>query len=349
MWRKRGWLFALAGLIAVVPAVVAAFVRVPYFLLSPGEARGVGQLIKVDDPQVTVYDPKGAILFTTVSLTGNVNVYEALRGWLDDEIEVVPEERITGGQPRDEVRKINIQAMDDSKLTATKIALERLGYRVGFDGKGAQVTEVVAGSPADGHLQVADVIVAVDGETIALHDQAVAKVRQHKAGDTITLRVRRGDAEQDVSLTAADAGDAEHSARIGVLLQTFEATYKFPVSVSIDTGQVGGPSAGLAFTLALIDELSPGELTGGRPVAVTGTIDNEGKVGLVGGVAQKTLTARKAGAAAFLVPPKEEVEARAYAGKKMRIVPVKNLKEALAALEDLGGSGVALPSSPPGS
>lgn len=346
MWRKRGWLFALAAAMAVIPAVAAMFVRVPYYLISPGEARGVAQLIKVDDPQVQVFVPEGDILYTTVSLTGNVNVYEALRGWLDDEIEVVPEERITGGQPREEVRQINIQAMDDSKLTATKVALERLGYRVGVDGKGAQVTQVQPGSPAEGNLEVADIIVAVDGEPIALHDQAVAKVRQHRAGDTITLRVRRGDAERDVTLKAADAGDG--MARIGVVLQTFEASFKFPVSISIDTGQVGGPSAGLAFTLALLDELTPGELTGGRPVAVTGTIDNDGAVGLVGGVAQKTVTARQAGAAAFLVPPDEAAEARPYAGK-MRIVPVANLEEALAALEDLGGSGVALPSGAPGS
>jgi PDZ domain-containing protein len=346
MWRRRGWLFALAGLIVVVPPVLAAFVRVPYFLLSPGEARGVAQLIKVDDPQVTVYDPEGAILFTTVSLTGNVNVYEALRGWLDDDIEVVPEESITGGEPRDKVRQINIQAMDDSKLTATKVALERLGYRVGLDGKGAQVIQVQEGSPAEGHFEVGDVIVAVDGEAVSLHGQAVDKVKRHRPGDTINLRFRRGDAEQDVSLVAAATQDG--MARIGVVLQTFEATYKFPVSVSIDTGRVGGPSAGLAFTLALIDELSPGELTGGRSVAVTGTIDNDGNVGLVGGVAQKTVTARKAGAAAFLVPPKEEAEAKQYAGK-MRILPVATLEDALTALEGLGGSGVALPSAPPGS
>lgn len=348
MWRRRGWLFTLAGVLAVVPAFIAAFVRMPYFLLSPGEARGVAQLITVDDPQVTVYDPEGAILFTTVSLTGDVNVYEALRGWLDDEIEVVPEERITGGQPREEVRQINIQAMDDSKLTATKVALERLGYRVGLDGKGALVTKVQPGSPAEGAFEIGDVILAIDGEAVTLHDQAVAKVRQHKAGDTITLHIRRGGAEEDVAVTAGDAGDEAHSALIGVVLATFEATYKFPVSVAIDTGNVGGPSAGLAFTLALIDELSPGELTGGGLVAVTGTINGEGDVGLVGGVAQKTVTARRAGAVAFLVPPAEAELAEAFAGK-MRIVPVATLDEALAALEDLGGSGIALPTSPPGS
>ncbi|MGH8993243.1 MAG: YlbL family protein [Acidimicrobiia bacterium] len=330
----------------VVPAIIFAFIRVPYFLLAPGEARGVAQLIKVDDPQVTVYDPEGAILFTTVSLTGNVNVYEALRGWLDDEIEVVPEERITGGQPREEVREINIQAMDLSKLTATKVALERLGYRVGLDGKGAAVIQIQPDSPAAAQFEVGDVILAVDGQAVALHEDAVNRVRQHKAGDTVNLRFRRGETEHEVAVTAADAGDG--SARIGIVLETYQISYKFPVSVSIDTGNVGGPSAGLAFTLALIDELSPGELTGGRAVAVTGTINKEGDVGLVGGVAQKTVTARRAGAIAFLVPPDEAAEAKTYAGK-MRIVPVATLDEALAALEDLGGSGLALPSTPPGS
>jgi PDZ domain-containing protein len=134
-------------------------------------------------------------------------------------------------------------------------------------------------------------------------------------------------------------------ARIGVVLQTADLRYDFPVDVTIETGLVGGPSAGLAFSLALIDELTPGELTGGQPVAVTGTIDAEGAVGVVGGVTQKTVTAKRAGAAAFLVPPEEEAEAKAHAGK-MRIIPIRSLDEALAALEQLGGSGVALPTAP---
>ncbi len=328
----------------LVPVVVAAFVRVPYYLISPGEARPVAQLIQVKDGQAQVYDPEGDILFTTVSLAGDVNVFEALRGWLDDEVDVVPERQITGGAPRKEVRQLNIQAMDTSKLTATKVALERLGYRVTVDGKGAFVTDVKAGDPADQRLAPGDVITAVDGQPVSLHDQVVALVRQHKPGETIAVHFRRGDQEQDVELQAADAGDGQ--ARIGVVLQTFELQYRFPVEVTIDTGLVGGPSAGLAFTLALIDELSPGELTGGRQVAVTGTIDSLGGVGVVGGVAQKTVTARNAGAAAFLVPPEEEEEAKTHAGK-MKIVAVRTLEEALAALETLGGSGVALPNIQP--
>jgi PDZ domain-containing protein len=294
----------------------------------------------VKGEQAQVFEPKGKILFTTVSLAGNVNVYEALLGWLDDDVQVIDEEQITGGASRQEVRQLNIQAMVDSKLTATKVALERLGYRVAVSGDGALVTLVSPQTPAEGRLQVGDVITAVDGEAVTLHDQVVTKVRQRRPGDPVDVRFKRNGADQNVRLTTATGPEGQ--ALIGVQLQTNDLRYDFPVDVNIETGLVGGPSAGLAFTLALIDDLSPGELTGGRPVAVTGTIDSEGQVGQVGGVAQKTVTARRAGAAAFLVPPQEAKEARAHAGK-MRIIPVNTLDEALAALEKLGGSGVALP------
>ncbi|HEU5449419.1 MAG TPA: hypothetical protein VFW57_10435, partial [Acidimicrobiia bacterium] len=141
-----------------MPVLAGVFIRVPYYLISPGEARGVAELIKVKGDNVKVFPPKGKILFTTVSLAGEVNVFRALAGWIDDEVEVIPEERITGGAPRQDVRRQNIQAMADSKLTAIKVALERLGYRVTVNGDGALVTDVKAGDPADGQLQVGDVI-----------------------------------------------------------------------------------------------------------------------------------------------------------------------------------------------
>ena len=333
-------LLGLAAVLLFIPLAAGAVVKVPYYLISPGEARGVAELIKVKGEQARVYEPKGKILFTTVSLAGNVNVYEALLGWLDDDVQVIDEEQITGGASRQEVRQLNIQAMVDSKLTATKVALERLGYRVAVTGDGALVTLVSPQTPAEGALQVGDVITAVDGEGVTLHDQVVTRVRQRRPGDQVDIRFRRNGTDQDVRLTTATGGEGQPL--IGVQLQTNDLRYDFPVDVNIETGLVGGPSAGLAFTLALLDDLSPGELTGGRSVAVTGTIDADGQVGLVGGVAQKTVTARRAGAAAFLVPPQEAKEARAHAGK-MRIIPVSTLDEALVALEKLGGSGVALP------
>jgi PDZ domain-containing protein len=282
--------------------------------------------------------------FTTVSLVGGVNVYQALGGWLNREVKLVPAREMTSGAPQGKVREQNIQAMVDSKFTATKVALDRLGYRVSVTGDGALVAMVKPGDPADGKLRTGDVITSVDGETVTRHDEVVSKVRQHHPGDVLRIGFRRNGADQATTLKAADAGNGQ--AIIGVELQTDNLKYNFPFEVSIDTGLIGGPSAGLAFALALIDDLAGGELTGGRDVAVTGTIDDAGNVGEVGGAAQKAITAKRAGAVAFLAPPAEEKEAREFAGK-MRIIPVRSLNDALNALHQLGGTEVAQPDTPP--
>jgi PDZ domain-containing protein len=136
-----------------------------------------------------------------------------------------------------------------------------------------------------------------------------------------------------VATRATPDGPNEGQAQIGV----FSAPeYDFPVDVQIDTGDVGGPSAGLAFTLTILDELSPGDLTGGDEIAVTGTIESDGTVGPIGGVAQKAVAARRAGARLFIVPRAEAAVARSHADG-MRVAAVRDLDDALAALERSGG------------
>ncbi len=164
-----------------------------------------------------------------------------------------------------------------SKTAATKVALERLGYKVPAAGDGAQVVQVAPKGPADGVLQVGDVITAVDGAPVKFDDESVTAVHHHKPGDVITFTINRGGQSETVPVHAGD--DGHGVARIGVALQTKNLRYDFPVQVAIDTGKVAGPSAGLAFTLALLDDLDPGDLTGGKRVAVTGTIDINGAVG----------------------------------------------------------------------
>jgi PDZ domain-containing protein len=312
---------------------VGALVRLPYYVLSPGEATPVEPLIHVQGAQSYRHD--GTILFTTVSLAGDINVYSYIHGKLTSTDDVVSREAITGGTPTKQYNAENVQAMTDSKTAATVVALERLGYQVPAKGDGALVVDVAAKGPADGKLQTGDVITAVDGTAITLDDQLVAAVHGHKAGDVITFAVARGGQTLTVPVHSAD--DGKGAAKIGVALQTKNLHYDFPVQVSIDTGKVAGPSAGLAFTLAILDDLTAGNITGGKKVAVTGTIDVHGTVGPVGGVVQKTAAARKAGAVAFLVPPDEEKDAKAHAGP-MKIMVVKTVDDALAALKQLGGS-----------
>ena len=323
-----------------VIVIGAGIVRLPYYVLSPGSATAVEPLIKVAGAQN--YQHPGRILFTTVSLAGDVNAYALLHGWLSTTDDVVSRKAITGGTPTKQYNAENIQAMTDSKTAATKVALERLGYTVPARGDGAQVVQVIPQGAADGLLKVGDVITAVVGVAVHFDEQSVNAVHAHKPGDVITFTVTRDGATTSVAVKAGD--DGKGVAKVGVALQTMNLRFDFPVQVTIDTGKVAGPSAGLAFTLALLDDLAPGDITGGKKVAVTGTIDIDGKVGPVGGVAQKTAAARRAGAIAFLVPPDEERDARKHAGK-MQIIVVKTLDDAVAALQRLGGVPLPTPST----
>ena len=135
------------------------------------------------------------------------------------------------------------------------------------------------------------------------------------------------------------AGRSGRSAFLGITIQTLN-TWRFPLDVRINTQSVGGPSAGLAFTLALVNALSPGDVTGGRPVAVTGTINEDGTVGQVGGIPQKAITAQRSGAVALLVPSGQEQAARAQA-PGLRVIAVRTVDDTLAALHQLGGVPVA--------
>jgi len=326
--------------LVAVALLAGQLIKLPYYVLSPGDATAVGPLVKVDG--APSYHHPGAVLFTTVALLGDANLFTVVRGWLSRDDDVVPRRDITGGTPAKTYEQENVQAMTDSKLSATKVALERLGYPVTAHGDGVVVLQVTPHGAADGKLQTGDVITAVDGMPVTLAEQLVSAVQRHKPGDTVAFTVGRNGGTQPVGVQAGD--DGKGKPRIGIGLQTKNLQYDSPVKVAIDTGRVGGPSAGLAFTLALIDDLSAGDLTGGRKVAVTGTIDDQGRVGPVGGAAQKAVTARRAGAIAFLVPPDEEKAAKSHAGK-MRIITVRTLDDALAALKQLGGSGPPPPSS----
>ena len=347
------WLVAFLSLLLLV-AIGAAFVRLPYYAISPGSARQIDALLKVDAPG-QAYPPEGDILLTTVSLGPVRNIYDALSGWLDEAVDVVPEEEILGtAESRREYNQQNVQAMTDSKETAEFIALRHLGYPVSVSGEGALVLGVVPGTGAASALSPGDVVVAVDGAPVRLADDLVTVVRQRKVGDTVTLQVRRSDAgdapprELKVPLSARDDG----TPLLGITQQTWKQQFSFPFRVQIESGEIGGPSAGLAFTLAILDVLTPGELTGGVPIAATGTIDIDGRIGPVGGVAQKTVAVKRAGAKVFLVPPEEYEQARARAGDGLRVEQVATLEDALRVLSSMEGSNalaLGRPGAPPAS
>lgn len=330
---------AALGLIGLAGTVI----RVPYVIIAPGDATPVGPTITVTGART--YPHRDDVLFVTVSIygaSGRPTLWRYLAARTDPDTEVLREDRYLGGQNRRTVRRDAVRDMVLSQQEATTAALRRLGYRVEARGKGARVLDVVPGSPAARRLRRGDVIVSLDGRPVRLNSELGPAIRSRPAGTVFRLGIRRGEGSVEVLVRSAvaPAGDLRGRPYLGILTETVDPGFDLPFEVRIDPGDVSGPSAGLAFALTLIDKLSPGDLTGGRVVAVTGTVGADGRVGEVGGVAQKAVAARRAGAALFLVPAAEVAQARAEAGAGMRVVGVRTLDDALDALRRAGGAQV---------
>jgi PDZ domain-containing protein len=335
--RLRLVWWVLGPMLVVVAALTAtaAIVHAPYIMFAPGSATSAEPLISV--PKGQGFDSKGEVLFTTVSVI-RPTYLETLKGWLDGDVDVFPRKLYYGDSSDAENQAQNIQEMDDSKVVAATVALERLGYQV--KGTGVTLVGVDAGTPASKVLKAGDVVVAIDGTPVTDTDGLVAIIGKRHPGDTIEVTVERKPpgkgsrperVTKEVTLGRRPGTDQPV---IGVLIQT---RVDLPVDVTIDSGDVGGPSAGLAWTLGLLDRLTAGSLTGGHRVAVTGEILEGGKVGEVGGVGQKAVAARQEGATLFLVPASEAARARANAGS-MQVVGVHDVDDALDALADIGGN-----------
>jgi PDZ domain-containing protein len=331
-------LLALTLVLATVGAAVG-FVRLPYDSVAPGESQALNGLVSVVGHPA--YPPRGPMLSTTVAVHTRVNPYEAFTGWVDPNVDVVEAQQLRGGLPDDEFEQLNQQAMSDSKTTAQVLALRHLGFS--DLNAGARILRVEPGYPASEQLRAGDVIVAVDGQPVSTSDDAVTGLGRHRPGDTVRLSLRSDDRSVRELEVRLGGGEGERAV-LGVRLTN---EVKLPFEIRIESGEVVGPSAGLAYALEVLDVLTPGELTGGIPVAATGDLRPDGTVQPVGGVGQKAVSAARAGARVFLVPRQNLQVARAHAPRGLRVRPVGSFAEALEALSSLEGSN-ALALSRPG-
>ena len=345
--RRRRWLIALA--IVVVVLGIAYLVGQRYtsdlYALAPGSAPPARDYITVKPP-TPVHVHKGKILLVTVS-ERTVGPIDYLLDKTNPDIQIVQIKKLTGNSKPSQLNLQNQVDMQDSTQTAAIVALQRLGYNFPITSLGVEVESVEVKTPADGHLQPGDVITALDGTATTTSTALVTAIRSHQPGDTVRLSVQSGTGTRTESLVLAPSPPSQGSphAIIGVSTKT-KVKADLPIDVTINAGSIGGPSAGLAFTLALINELSSSDLTGGQVIAATGTIEPDGTVGDVGGVTQKTAAVRKAHGIAFLVPPGEYQEAVRHAGSHLKVIKVTTLGDALAALGSLGGDLSALGPAP---
>ncbi|TCB97729.1 PDZ domain-containing protein [Micromonospora zingiberis] len=323
----------LGALLTALLSIGVLGAPVPYVVLGPGPTVDtLGQEDGKQVIQVTGRDTStsaGQLRLTTVGVQPSVKLRAAIQGWLADDQAVVPRELVyPPGESREQVEQRNAEDFQVSQTSAETAALRKLGYEVQVVVKG-----VSADGPAAGVLQEGDVITSVDGETVPLASRLTELIRAKPAGTALRIGYTRDGAADTATITSREI---DGRPRIGVDIGQQQP---HPFTLSIDLKDIGGPSAGLMFALGIIDKLTPEDLTGGRVIAGTGTIDDAGQVGPIGGIPQKLVGAKRAGATAFLVPAANCAEAVRNRQPDLPLVKVGTLDEALAALETMRAGG----------
>ena len=323
MTRSNRW---AAWLPAVALAVILYLVPVPFYVIRPGPARDVIPLIHIRGH--ATHPTNGHFLLTAVLLDRS-NVYDAVQGWLSEQDTVVPEEDVLlPGETPEQEREVARSEMDTSKIDAAIVALTNYADYPKRHGPGVLVEQVVGGTPADGKLFAGDVITAVEGHRVDSPEALGRQIDRIGMGGAGRFTVRAAGKTRYPQIMPGRVRGVDGPA-IGVTV-----VHNFPFDVSISSGDIGGPSAGLMWTLGLIDLLTPGELTKGRTIAGTGQILSNGSVESVGGVEQKVAAAERAGASVFFVPTGEAAVAQSVA-TRMRVVPVRSYRDAVRFLNRL--------------
>lgn len=337
--RRRGVTVILGALITALLAVGVMAFPLPYVVLKPGPTVNTlgsdngKEVIQVADKETS--ESKGQLRLTTVGVQPSVELVWAIRGWFSNEQAVVPRELIyPSDQSEEQVEQQNQQEFKSSQTSAETVALRELGFPIQ-----TYVTEVATDGAANGVLQKDDVITAVDGAEVTSPDKLTELIQAKPAGTALAITYTRGGKSQTVTITTKAADDGK-TPRIGV---SIDKKQPHPFTVEIDLDEIGGPSAGLMFTLGIIDKLKPEDLTGGKIIAGTGTMDDEGNVGAIGGIPQKLVGAKNAGAQLFLVPADNCAEALENAVDGLPMAEVATVDDALTALQTFTSGGTPKP------
>jgi PDZ domain-containing protein len=347
--ESRTVVMLIAGFAAVVIGLFSALLPVKYAVLHPGPVLNTlgpvpgKKLNMIAISGHATYPTSGQLDLTTVSVVGGpdrpITLVQVVKGWLDRTAAVVPEEQVFApGQTQEQSDAENKAEMVSSQESATAAAMSTLGIKV-------PTTLTVAGvdktAPANGVLKADDVILAVNGQTITDLNKLRTVLQQTKAGDDVKVQVRRKTGTQTLTVPTV-ASDTDGHTVLGVYI---DIAFKFPFSVKIQIEDIGGPSAGTMFALGIIDTLTPGDLTGGKKIAGTGTIDADGVIGPIGGIRQKLVGARNAGARYFLAPADNCSEVVKHIPDGLRVVKVATLNSARDAVTAIAaGKAAALPS-----
>lgn len=313
-------LFFLVGLV-----IIAWNIPLPLIAYSPGPVTDAADLIVIDGAPTFTSD--GELVMLTVA-GQDINAFEALVAAADPSVDVLARQVVRRPDESDEeYRRRNLEMMDQSAATAISVALSRV--ELGDGEGGIFVTGYAAETPAGQVLDIGDRIVELGGEPIGAPEELAEVMSGKQPGDEITIEVERGGEVLSYDVELAAQEDEPSEPMIGIFIRPL------PFWVDIDTGVVGGPSAGMMYALSIIDILTPGSMTQGNVVAGTGTIDLEGNVGPIGGVRQKVVAAEAAGAEYMILPEGNYEAAQSAPRQDLDLVPVATIDEALEFLAGL--------------
>jgi Lon-like protease len=319
--------FGLAAYLFVAPS--------DDFIFLPDRARPLAPLVEVEGERNS--SDGGGIYFVTVDVRRATRLEEIFPS-LQEGATVVPEAAVQPPGISDQARRrVELREMERSQEVAAAVAFRELGLPVSIEQKGARISQVLPNHPATGKLRAGDLLLSADGQRVRTPAGLRQVIGRHRPGERVRLSVRRGTRTITVALKTVAGPDGPVRPIIGVLVEQV-VDIDLPREVRIDLGNVGGPSAGLAFALDLLEELGR-DIDNGRRVAATGELSLDGSVHSVGGLKQKTIGARRADVDVFIVPAGDNAaEARRHAGD-LRVVAVRSFQQALQQLATMPAEG----------
>lgn len=318
-------------LIILLIAFLGILVQTNYYLIKPGSAEELGEMIHVGGKG---REEEGQFFMVTVAQQ-QANLWLLLYGIASPLLDLRP---ISGVIPpnmsQEEYNQLMQSMMQESKQMAQIISLRKAGYDVPIVSDGVGIVELIPGSPAENILLPGDIIKSVGGKKVNLAEEVVSLIQEKDIGEQVRLTIQRGETQSDFYVPTVPHTDLPKKAALKIYVRTMNWQPLLPLEIDIDTGPVIGPSAGMMFVLELLDRLVPENLTGGNKIAGTGTISLNEKVGAIGGVKQKVAAAEMAGIKYFLVP-EENYEEAAGVARKIELVSVDTLDDALVFLRHL--------------
>ena len=317
-------------IVVIVSILPFGLMKTDYYFMAPGPP----YQWDIEIEGANAYDYQGNLYQLTVR-RDEANYFTYIWAKVDNSVDLYSREVILPkGVTPQELSEISMQNMKTSENVAIAVALNFLEYEIQTQGDGVLVVGVMDDSPVAGKLFKEDLIISINNEVINSTTEFIALLRTYEIGDMVSIGLIRKDNEISIETKLIEHIDYENEPMVGFLASTPNERFVFPISVDIDTGNVGGPSAGLMMALNVYNSLTEFDITKGLKVAGTGTIEIDGSVGPVGGVKQKVIAAKNAGSSLILVPIANFDDVKSYIDESTNIVAVESFNEALEVISE---------------